>query len=459
MDNKVDISRIKVLDADNRSYSDNDIIQSIGTEGVLVPLLVYKDGMHYVLIAGHRRLASAQHFGLTEVPVTVLDKSQETVARALENIDRKQLHPLDEADQIRKLQSAGWTNNQISATLGIGLDRLRRRVKLNNLSKLRLSQFRKGKITAEQAEELAVFPAETQDKVRIDNWMQAKDLRSSLVAANGITLSECTDEFLKFAPFCSMCPENTVVGEEGLFPGLNGSCKNPQCYAKKLVALMKEMGAKGVVTPRDEIKDLVPAAQGDFWRFTTQVIEGSDKFISNNGAPLYYQTWASDKPKTPKDEKLSEISQKYDNEFERFEKNRPAFFKECAKAYVEKNYRGIPMTSKSDIVRLAEFVLDEASYRLRRVMDIDSTDEMDNQLKVGIALMLIFCEDIENLHCEPSPGRLHEKCEQVIAPEYMNLPDILSLRKIKALTKLQDSMTKLQQIADEYNGVFDGTDD
>ena len=42
MDNKVDISRIKVLDADNRSYSDNDIIQSIGTEGVLVPPYLQK---------------------------------------------------------------------------------------------------------------------------------------------------------------------------------------------------------------------------------------------------------------------------------------------------------------------------------------------------------------------------------------------------------------------------------
>ena len=53
---KVSIDRIKVMDEDNRSFSENDVIQSVKTEGILVPLLVYEDGEDYVLIAGHRRL-------------------------------------------------------------------------------------------------------------------------------------------------------------------------------------------------------------------------------------------------------------------------------------------------------------------------------------------------------------------------------------------------------------------
>ena len=453
-------SNIKVLDEDNRSYSENDIIQSVGTEGILVPLLVYKEGpADYVLIAGHRRLASAKHFGLGFVPVTVLEKSQETVARALENIDRKNLHPLDEADQIRKLQDQGWTNNQIAATLGVGLDKVRRRAKLNNLSKKYLKQFREGKISAEQAEELAVFPAEVQDKVDAKKWMNAKELRSVLVASNGISLSECTDDFLKMDPCCADCPENTITGENELFPGLNGSCKNPQCYAKKLKKLMEDIGAKGIVAPREEIKDLVPVAAGDFWRFTSSVVEGSDKYLSQTGRVMYYYNFSNDK-KTPKQEKQTEIENKYKEEHDRFEKNKPAFFKECAKAFMEKNYRGIPMTSKSDLVLMAQKIIEEDSWNIGRLTGLEEKDltVMDNQGKVGLVMMIIHSESEDMLY-DPAPGVLRSKCDKVTAPEWLYLPDKLTLRKIKAQSKLLDSISKLQQILTEYNGVLDGNDE
>ena len=72
---KVFTDMIKVLDGQNRDNSDKSIIESVGKEGVLVPLLVYSDPEEtgkYVLVAGHRRLASAVHFNLKEVPVEVI---------------------------------------------------------------------------------------------------------------------------------------------------------------------------------------------------------------------------------------------------------------------------------------------------------------------------------------------------------------------------------------------------
>jgi len=456
---KVSINMIKVLDDDNRTFSENDIIPSIQTEGILVPLLVYKEGRDYVLIAGHRRLASAKHFGIPFVPVTVLDKEQTTVARALENIDRKNLHPLDEADQIRKLQDKGWTNNEIAATLGVGLDRVRRRAKLNNLSKKYLKQFREGKISAEQAEELAVFPAEVQDRVDAKKWMNAKDLRSVLVASNGISLSECTEDFLKMTPCCAECPENTVTGENELFPGLNGSCKNPQCYAKKLERLMRDLGAKGIVRPREELKDLVPVAEGDFWKFTYSVVEGSDKYLSEAGRVMYYYNFSSNS--TPKNKKLTDLENQYSTEFDKFENNKKAFFKECAKAYMEKKYRGIPTTSNSDLFLMASVVINRESYQVDRIMNFMTSEliAMDNQMTVGIALMLIHAMKDENFTYTVSPQVLRQKCDGVEAPSWINLPDILSLRKIKAQSKLLDSIEKMKQIAADYNGVLDGTDD
>ena len=83
---------IRVLDGQNRDNSDKSIIESVGKEGVLVPLLVHCDpetaGM-YVLVAGHRRLASAIHFKLRDVPVELIPQEQAERARALENLDRK----------------------------------------------------------------------------------------------------------------------------------------------------------------------------------------------------------------------------------------------------------------------------------------------------------------------------------------------------------------------------------
>ena len=455
----VDINKIKVLDEDNRTYSDSDIIQSVKTEGILVPLLVYKDGEDFVLIAGHRRLESAKHFGISSVPVTLLDKSQETIARALENIDRKQLHPLDEADQIRKLQSAGWNNKQIAATLGIDNARIRRRAKLNNLSEKRLAEFRKGIITAEQAEELAVFPAEIQNSIIIQKWMTGEDLRKALLAKQGISLDSCTNEFLDGDPVCSKCPENSVTDNEGLFPGLNGSCKNPQCYAKKLVALMEKLGAKGVVNPRQEIKDLVPNAPGMSWWYTFAPYNtvNPDKYIDETGSLLYKQDFHNETKKDdPKTQALEKISEEYTEEFEFFEKKKPAFFKECAKAYMDKNYRNIPMTGGCDLVRMADHIIDRSSYVFNRTMDLGKSDieGMDNVTRVGLTLMQMYADDFRTEYDSPYPQRLSisfvNNDSEVKAPGWMVLPDALSLRKIKALKPLQDSLGRLKEIMDRF---------
>ena len=76
-----------------------DLKNSIAEHGVLEPLIVRLQGDHYEIICGERRFRAAGALGLKEVPITVLDLTdEEAYAVSLhENIHRDNLTPVDEA--------------------------------------------------------------------------------------------------------------------------------------------------------------------------------------------------------------------------------------------------------------------------------------------------------------------------------------------------------------------------
>lgn len=82
-----------------------DLINSIKEHGILQPLILSRDTEGYILIAGERRLTAAKIIGLKTVPVIVRDTSrQEKLEIALvENLQRKNLNPLEEAVAYQKL--------------------------------------------------------------------------------------------------------------------------------------------------------------------------------------------------------------------------------------------------------------------------------------------------------------------------------------------------------------------
>ncbi len=84
-----------------------ELADSIKQFGVLQPLLVQKKGDFYEIIAGERRWRAAKLAGIKEVPVIVKDYTkQEIVEIALiENIQRENLNPIEEAMAYKKLLS------------------------------------------------------------------------------------------------------------------------------------------------------------------------------------------------------------------------------------------------------------------------------------------------------------------------------------------------------------------
>lgn len=103
---------------------DDELVElalSIQTHGVLQPLIVVREGDGYQLVAGERRWRAAKLAGLATVPVIVKDLApQQTLELALvENLQRKDLNPLEEAVAYRQLiEEFGLTHEEVAQRVG-----------------------------------------------------------------------------------------------------------------------------------------------------------------------------------------------------------------------------------------------------------------------------------------------------------------------------------------------------
>ena len=121
-----------------RSYMDDAALQtlaeSIKSQGIMQPILVrHIDAERYEIIAGERRWRASQMAGLEEVPVLVREIADESaLAMALiENIQRENLNPLEEAQGIKRLIDEFDMTHE-KAALAVG----RSRVAVSNLLRL-----------------------------------------------------------------------------------------------------------------------------------------------------------------------------------------------------------------------------------------------------------------------------------------------------------------------------------
>lgn len=82
-----------------------ELAESIRQHGVLQPLIVQKRDDYYEIIAGERRWRAAKLAGLKEVPVVIRDMSDQEIVEIslIENIQRENLNPIEEAEAYRRL--------------------------------------------------------------------------------------------------------------------------------------------------------------------------------------------------------------------------------------------------------------------------------------------------------------------------------------------------------------------
>ena len=99
----------------------SQLADSIAANGILQPILVRETGDRYTIIAGERRYRAARLAGLSEIPALVLEADDESAAKyaLIENLQREDLNPYEEAAAIRKLMDDySLSQEQVASSIG-----------------------------------------------------------------------------------------------------------------------------------------------------------------------------------------------------------------------------------------------------------------------------------------------------------------------------------------------------
>lgn len=150
-----------MLDQPRQSFDDDSIselAQSIKQEGVISPLIVIKMDDRYSIVAGERRFRASKLAGLSSVPCIVKDLSNEQIYKLslIENIQREDLNPIDEAEAYQRLiEKFKYTQEQLAEGLGKSRSSIANSLRLNKLSESVKQSIRDSKISLGHAKVLA----------------------------------------------------------------------------------------------------------------------------------------------------------------------------------------------------------------------------------------------------------------------------------------------------------------
>lgn len=150
-----------MLDQPRQSFDDDSIselAQSIKQEGVISPLIVIKMDDRYSIVAGERRFRASKLAGLNSVPCIVKDLSDEQIYKLslIENIQRENLNPIDEAEAYQRLiEKFNYTQEQLAEGLGKSRSSIANSLRLNKLSEAVKQSIRDSKISLGHAKVLA----------------------------------------------------------------------------------------------------------------------------------------------------------------------------------------------------------------------------------------------------------------------------------------------------------------
>ncbi len=159
---QVDIRRIDTNAGQPRKDFDQEKLQeladSIRQHGVVQPILLRQNGERYVIVAGERRFRAARLAGLEKVPAIVkdLDEAQVMEVALIENLQREDLNPIEEAAAIRFLmQQHDLTQEEVSKRLSKSRPAIANSLRLLTLPEPVQAYLRNGKLQAGHARALA----------------------------------------------------------------------------------------------------------------------------------------------------------------------------------------------------------------------------------------------------------------------------------------------------------------
>jgi ParB family chromosome partitioning protein len=264
-----------------RRYMDDaemqELVSSIKAKGVLQSILLRptEDG-GFECIAGNRRLRAAReaHGEDYEVPVLVreMDDAEADEVALIENIDRADMNPAEEAEACAKiLGRCNGDRDEAARRLGFTRDKFDKRLPLMNCSQKVRDALIERKILLGHAELLAAVPKDVQDKV-VERLLSEPVLVSVQEFKAGL---ESRAKELSSAIFdkseCVACQHNSA-NQRSLFAEAvqDGKCTHGSCFDKKTMdelesrkaALVDEFPTVKIVNPGENFTVIKIVAEG-----------------------------------------------------------------------------------------------------------------------------------------------------------------------------------------------------
>ncbi|MDD4721405.1 MAG: ParB/RepB/Spo0J family partition protein [Acidaminococcaceae bacterium] len=203
-----------------------ELVSSIKESGVIQPLIVRKVGEKYEIVAGERRWRAAKEVGLDVVPVVVRKYDDATMMEValIENMQRSDLNPLEEAEGLRSMMDKlGITQAEVAKKMGMSKTAVSNSLRLLNLPESIRNFVAKGDLTMGQVRPL----------LGVGDQQRMEDMATQIVANDwsARTVEEVVNEYKE---------GNTVkvVREKITSLGLDGAKK------KKIVGKEKKTTKK-----------------------------------------------------------------------------------------------------------------------------------------------------------------------------------------------------------------------
>ena len=237
-----------------------ELAASFKTQGVLAPLLVRElEPSKYEVVAGARRLRAARIAELDSIPVRVvkLTDADAIEAQVVENLQREDIHPLEEALGFKSLLELGepaYTIANIAARAGKSEAYVYGRIKLADLIPPVAEAFLKDQITIGHALLIAKLPAAQQQEAfaaafrgmwtsegnsqvlipvrELAVWIES----NILLQLASAPFDKQDEKLVPAAGSCANCPKRTGFNKLLFADVRKDSCTDPQCFRSKLDA-------------------------------------------------------------------------------------------------------------------------------------------------------------------------------------------------------------------------------
>ena len=225
----------------------DELAESIKSNGLINPLTVRTVEDYYEIICGERRYKAALTIGLATVPVIIRELTDDEVleVQIVENLQRSDVHPLDEAEGFKNLLDSGKYNiTALAERIGRSAHYVYNRLQLNKLIEPVRSALADEYITISHAILLANLSDELQNELfaeidnRNDQWRNheadsVQDLKSEIQSRMRL-MSKAPFDITKDCTNCQKCTGNNAF----LFPELNekkeSKCTDEKCWKEKV---------------------------------------------------------------------------------------------------------------------------------------------------------------------------------------------------------------------------------